>query len=67
MKREPESIPAENLRAGLVAEFERQITESDILQFAALSGDQNPLHVDPAYAATTNYGKRLVHGAFQKC
>ncbi len=55
----------EELRAGLTAEFERSITEEDIVAFAANSGDHNPLHIDAAYAATTNYQGRIVHGAFQ--
>jgi 3-oxoacyl-[acyl-carrier protein] reductase len=56
---------AEDLRVGLTAEFEREITETDILAFAANSGDANPLHVDQAYAQSTAYGGRLAHGAFQ--
>jgi 3-oxoacyl-[acyl-carrier protein] reductase len=55
----------EELRVGLTAEFEREITEADVLAFAANSGDANPLHVDTAYAGTTAYGGRIVHGAFQ--
>src|SRR4051812_2142613 len=53
------------MRVGLTAEFERDLTEADVLAFAASSGDANPLHVDAAYAATTAYGARIVHGAFQ--
>lgn len=56
---------AEDLRLGLTAEFEREISEADILAFASNSGDANPLHVDATYAQATSYGVRLVHGAFQ--
>ncbi len=62
---EAKAYAPEELRPGLVAEFERDITESDIFAFASNSGDANPLHVDATYAATTAYGARLVHGAFQ--
>jgi 3-oxoacyl-[acyl-carrier protein] reductase len=62
---EARSYSAEELRVGLAAEFERPITEADVLAFAAGSGDANPLHVDAGYAAGTSYGGRLVHGAFQ--
>jgi 3-oxoacyl-[acyl-carrier protein] reductase len=55
----------EDLRVGMTARFERDIAEQDVHAFADLSGDANPLHVDAAYAATTNYGERIVHGAFQ--
>ncbi|MFN3763725.1 MAG: MaoC/PaaZ C-terminal domain-containing protein [Anaerolineae bacterium] len=40
----------------------RTITEADILTFAELSGDTNPLHVDPEYARTTAFGERIAHG-----
>jgi len=62
---EPRVFTASDLRTGLQAEFEREITADDVTSFAALSGDRNPLHVDEAYAAQTNYGGRIVHGAFQ--
>jgi len=53
------------LHVGLAAEFTRSIEPEDVLGFARLSGDENPLHTDPAYAGTTNYGAPIVHGAFQ--
>ena len=40
----------------------RTITETDIVQFAGLSGDFNPLHVDEEFAKTTIFGKRIAHG-----
>jgi len=55
----------DELRVGLTAEFTREVSAGDVLAFARLSGDENPLHVDPAYASTTNYGRPIVHGAFQ--
>src|SRR2546427_12045228 len=56
---------ADELRAGLKVSYEREITEEDVLAFARLTGDYNPLHVNADYAAQTNYGNRIVHGAFQ--
>lgn len=56
---------SEDLRVGLRADFERAISVEDVLEFATLSGDGNPLHVDPEYARTSNYQGRIVHGAFQ--
>lgn len=61
----PEMYKAADLRIGLSAEFERSITEDDVLAFAQNSKDYNPLHIDTDYAAHTNYGRRIVHGAFQ--
>jgi len=62
---EPLVFTAGDLRNGLHAEFERDITAADVVSFAELSRDWNPLHLDEAYAAQTNYGGRIVHGAFQ--
>jgi acyl dehydratase len=47
------------------AEFEspaRTVTEADIVMFAALSGDYNPLHINEEYARTTQFGTRIAHG-----
>jgi 3-hydroxybutyryl-CoA dehydratase len=41
----------------------RTITESDIVSFAGLSGDYNPMHCDVEYAASTQFGARIAHGA----
>jgi 3-hydroxybutyryl-CoA dehydratase len=40
----------------------RTFTQHDYDRFAALSGDDNPIHVDPAFAATTRFGRTLCHG-----
>lgn len=54
--------PWDALQVGETASFDRQISEDDVRAFAQLSGDDNPLHMDEAYAATTQFGKRVVHG-----
>ena len=63
----PEAIvrPAAALRVGLTAEFEREISEADVAEFARNSGDLNPLHTDVEYARSTNLGACVVHGAYQ--
>ena len=40
----------------------RTITEADVQTFADFSGDHHPIHMDEAYARTTPYGRRVVHG-----
>ncbi len=40
----------------------RTVTETDIVSFAGLTGDYDPLHVDHDYAAQTPYGKPIAHG-----
>jgi acyl dehydratase len=41
----------------------RTVTEADLVSFAGVSGDFNPLHTDEAFAADTIYGGRIAHGA----
>lgn len=43
--------------------FEAEITRKDVSAFSELSGDFNPLHNDAAYAATTEFGRPISHGA----
>jgi 3-hydroxybutyryl-CoA dehydratase len=40
----------------------RTITESDIVQFAGLSGDYNQIHTDSEFSNRTPYGRRIAHG-----
>ena len=54
----------EDLQVGMTMTTKgRTITESDIVNFAGLSGDFNPLHTDAEYAAKTEFGQRIAHGA----
>lgn len=39
-----------------------EITEKTVQQFAEMSGDFNPIHMDENYAKTTRFGKRIAHG-----
>lgn len=41
-----------------------QVTEDDLMAFAEVSGDHSALHTNAAYAATTQFGQRLVHGPY---
>jgi 3-hydroxybutyryl-CoA dehydratase len=40
----------------------RTVTESDVVAFAALTGDRHPQHVDAAWAAQSAFGERVAHG-----
>ena len=45
----------------------RTLTEADIVSFAGLTGDFNPIHIDKEFAKTTPFGERLVHGLLVGC
>lgn len=40
----------------------RVVREADILQFAALTGDSHPQHVDPVWAESSRFGEQIAHG-----
>jgi len=39
-----------------------KFTQDEVIRFAELTGDNNPLHLDAAYAATTNFKRPIIHG-----
>jgi len=49
-------------RVGDRAEFEKTVTAEDVAAFARITGDTNPLHTDPAYAAKTRFKECIAHG-----
>src|SRR6266849_3900020 len=51
-----------DIELGQTFELERTFTVEDVERFAAVSGDWSPLHVDPGYAAATEFGGCVVHG-----
>ena len=55
-------IHFEDLRVGQKASFGKTITESDIVLFAAVTGDTNPMHLNAEYAKDTIFGERIAHG-----
>ncbi len=40
----------------------RTVTEADIVQFAGLTGDYNPMHTDAEYMRQSQFGQRIAHG-----
>ncbi len=52
----------EELSVGEVAEMSFPVTEEVIERFAEISGDDNPVHLDEAFAAKTQFGSRIAHG-----
>lgn len=40
----------------------KQFVENDVISFAKITGDNNPIHIDEEYASKTRFQRRLVHG-----
>jgi len=60
---QPRGLYFEELTPGLkVTSAGRTISEADIMQFAGLSGDWNPMHVDAEYSRQAMFGERVAHG-----
>ncbi|MBL4596840.1 MAG: MaoC family dehydratase [Robiginitomaculum sp.] len=53
----------EELHIGMSREVTHTVSEQDVDDFARISGDYNPLHMDEEYAKTTPFGGRIAHGA----
>ena len=52
----------DELSVGQVAELAKTVTESDIVLFAGVTGDFNPVHVDAEAAKQSVFGERIAHG-----
>ena len=52
----------DQLQVGMTASTRKTITEADILLYAAVSTDTNPMHIDAEAAAAGPFGQRVAHG-----
>ncbi len=50
------------LQVGDIASLSKAFTEEDIIQFAGILEDKNPVHLDESYAAKSVFRQRIVHG-----
>lgn len=51
----------QDLSVSMAASFAKMISDADITNFAEVSGDTNPMHLNDAYAAKTRFGGRIAH------
>jgi 3-hydroxybutyryl-CoA dehydratase len=54
----------EDLRVGMRETMMRTVMDDDVVDFARISGDANPIHLSERYAATTRFGQRIAHGLY---
>ena len=54
----------EDLSLGMTETLEKTVSSSDVVGFAQLTGDRNPIHLSEHFAARTSFGKRIAHGLY---
>ena len=52
----------EDLSVGMSETLSKTISSSDVLDFAQVTGDRNPIHLSEHFAARTSFGRRIAHG-----
>jgi 3-hydroxybutyryl-CoA dehydratase len=54
----------EDLSIGLSESYEKEVKSSDVVGFAEITGDRNPIHLSEHFAAKTPFGGRIAHGLY---
>jgi len=54
----------EDLSVGMSETFEKTVSSSDVVGFAEITGDRNPIHLSEHFAARTPFGTRVAHGLY---
>jgi 3-hydroxybutyryl-CoA dehydratase len=54
----------EDLHVGMREVFMKTVMDNDVVGFARISGDENPIHLCETYAARTKFGERIAHGLY---
>jgi 3-hydroxybutyryl-CoA dehydratase len=58
------SMAFEDMTIGLSELVLKTVTDQDVVGFADISGDQNPIHLNDLYASKTRFGQRIAHGLY---
>lgn len=62
MSDDPHGYYIEDLKEGMSASYAKTITEVDVILFAGVSGDGNPVHINEEFASQTMFKGRIAHG-----
>ena len=54
----------EDLSVGMTERFSKAVSSSDVVGFAEVTGDRNPIHLSEHFAAKTAFGTRIAHGLY---
>ena len=54
----------EDLSVGMTERLSKTVASSDVVGFAEVTGDRNPIHLSEHFAATTPFGTRIAHGLY---
>ncbi|WP_310621122.1 MaoC family dehydratase [Flexibacterium corallicola] len=58
------ALSFEDLKVGMVEELKKSVSSQDIVGFAEISGDRNPIHLSEHFAAKTPFKSRIAHGLY---
>ena len=59
-----QSLYFEDLSIGMRESYRKEVKSSDVVGFAEISGDRNPIHLSEHFAAKTPFGGRIAHGLY---
>lgn len=54
----------EDLSVGMTEKLSKTVSSSDVVGFAEVTGDRNPIHLSEHFAAKTTFGTRIAHGLY---
>ena len=59
-----QSLNFDELKLGMRESLRKTVANQDVIGFAELSGDHNPIHLSDHFARNTRFGERIVHGLY---